>query len=388
PGLPSVHPADDRDCRSRNPPPASLRWGSSISASRPNFRRRASAADRRSSTRRARRRPARPRIRPTRSAKSAPSPVTRRASSIAVNACRSPSASATSCFTALTACPSTKLASHRGYQSRSATPPTSAAPSWTSTTSTSEPGHSSRRPYDPTPTSAIRPAAPASASASAPVSDASRSSESACPNAAPRRARSATRRSRAERSSEAATGSDGVGPGLPGPNPPDVIDWHHPYLAVADLARASRFDELLHHPVDVAVVDEDLDPHLGHEVDGVFRAAVHLGVTPLAPEPLHVRDGQALHAEVLHGVLDVVDLERLDDAHDELHESSIPPSSRRSHAIERVAGLRVLGEVEAGLLVLRRHAHAAAQDLAQHEHDREGHDERPHHRGHDGEHLL
>ena len=31
-------------------------------------------------------------------------------------------------------------------------------------------------------------------------------------------------------------------------------------------------------PVDVVVVDEDLDAHLGHEVDRVLRAAVHLGV--------------------------------------------------------------------------------------------------------------
>src|SRR5512132_1894206 len=143
------------------------------------------------------------------------------------------------------------------------------------------------------------------------------------------------RRSRAVRSSEATTGSEGVGPGLPGPDPPDILDGHDPYLAVADLAGASRFDELLDHPVDIAVVDEDLDPNLGHEVDRVLGAPVHLGVSALAAEPLDVGDGQALHPEVLDGVLHVVDLERLDDAHDELHESSILPSSR---ALTRAPG--------------------------------------------------
>src|SRR3954454_102975 len=60
----------------------------------------------------------------------------------------------------------------------------------------------------------------------------------------------------------------------------------------------------------------------------------------------------------------------------------------RSHALERVAGLRVLAEIEPGLLVFLRHPDAAGQDLAEHEHDAERHGERPHHRGHDREHLL
>src|SRR5215204_4158003 len=144
------------------------------------------------------------------------------------------------------------------------------------------------------------------------------------------------RRSRAVRSSEATTGSEGVGPGLPGPDPPDVVDWHDPYLAVADLAGASRFDELLDHPVDIAVVDEDLDPDLGHEVDGVLGAAVDLRVPALTAETLDVGDREALHAEVLDGVLHVVDLERLDDAHDELHDSTTLPCSSR--ALTRAPG--------------------------------------------------
>src|SRR6266540_1078797 len=197
------------------------------------------------------------------------------------------------------------------------------------------------------------------------------------------------RRSRAVRSSEATAGSEGVGPGLPGPDPPDVLDGHDPYLAVADLAGASRFEELLDHPVDIAIVDEDLDPDLGNEVDRVLGAPVHLGVPALAAETLDVGDGETLHTEVLDGVLHVVDLERLDDAHDELHESWILPCGRgRSHALERVTGLRVLGEVEPGVLVLLRYPDPSGEDLAEHEHDAERHEERPHQCRNDREHLL
>ncbi len=186
PGSPSVHPAHDSDCASRSPPLPSLRLGSSISATRPNFSRRTSAAERRSSISRERRRCASRRMRPTRSANSSRSPVTWRASSQAVSAWRSRSASATSSFTVLAAWPSTNPASQSGYQSRSATSATFVWPSCTSTTSTSEPGLSSARPYEPTAATASRPPwAPAAASDR--VREASSSSASARPNAGPRR---------------------------------------------------------------------------------------------------------------------------------------------------------------------------------------------------------
>ena len=52
-------------------------------------------------------------------------------------------------------------------------------------------------------------------------------------------------------------------------------------------------------PVGVVVVDEDLDAHLRHEVDGVLGTAVHLGVPTLAPEALDLRHGEALDTELL-----------------------------------------------------------------------------------------
>ena len=103
-----------------------------------------------------------------------------------------------------------------------------------------------------------------------------------------------------------------------------------PDLAVADLAGSRRRHEPSTTTLRVVVVDEDLEPDLRHEVDGVLRAAVHLGVAALATEALHFRNGEALHAEPVERVLDVADLERLDDRHDELH--AAPPSQIRSRA--------------------------------------------------------
>ncbi|CFP69250.1 Uncharacterised protein [Bordetella pertussis] len=65
-----------------------------------------------------------------------------------------------------------------------------------------------------------------------------------------------------------------------------------------------------------------LDPQLGQEVDGVFGAAVKLGVAFLASEALHLSDGQALDADVGQGHPHFVQLEGLDDGDDEFHGGS------------------------------------------------------------------
>ena len=76
-------------------------------------------------------------------------------------------------------------------------------------------------------------------------------------------------------------------------------------------------------PPDVVVVREDLDAHLRDEVDLVFRAAVHLGVAPLAIEAPDLRDGETFNADVLQGVFDLIELERLDDADNQFHVASV-----------------------------------------------------------------
>ena len=93
----------------------------------------------------------------------------------------------------------------------------------------------------------------------------------------------------------------------------------HEDLAVADGARARGRGHRGHHLVHEVVGDDQLDLHLGQEVDGVLRAPVELGVPFLPAETAHLRHRHADDAELCQRFLDVVELERLDDRFDLLH---------------------------------------------------------------------
>src|SRR6267142_1947829 len=71
----------------------------------------------------------------------------------------------------------------------------------------------------------------------------------------------------------------------------------------------------------VDAVDEDLD--LGQEADGVFGAAIDFGVALLAPVSLDLGDGHSERPARGQGFAHLVNLERLDDSHDDLH--GFPP---------------------------------------------------------------
>src|SRR2546423_2501994 len=107
--------------------------------------------------------------------------------------------------------------------------------------------------------------------------------------------------------------SYGLGAHLARPDADHLFHRRDPDLAVADLVGAGGGDDGAGHTLDLAVVAQDLDPHLGHEVDRVLRAPVDLGVAALAAEALGLRDGHAVDAEAPEGLLGLVELERLDD---------------------------------------------------------------------------
>src|SRR4051794_7299407 len=124
---------------------------------------------------------------------------------------------------------------------------------------------------------------------------------------------------RPEISHERCIDLQGVRPPLAGPDPDELVDRRRPDLAVADLPGRGR----LHDDVDdisgVVVGNDDVETHLGDEVDGVLRAPVDLGVPLLPAVAVDLGDGQTVHPERLQRRLHVVELERLDDRGHESH---------------------------------------------------------------------
>ena len=68
----------------------------------------------------------------------------------------------------------------------------------------------------------------------------------------------------------------------------------------------------------------DLELDLRQEAHGIFGAAIDFGVALLSPVTLHLGDGQPLNADLGEGVADLVELERLDDGHDDFHWFNLP----------------------------------------------------------------
>src|SRR5207245_3943347 len=66
------------------------------------------------------------------------------------------------------------------------------------------------------------------------------------------------------------------------------------------------------------------------EVDGVLTAAVQLGVALLPAEAAHLGDRHADDADAGQGLLDVVQLERLDDRLDLFHSPTLPGETARA----------------------------------------------------------
>src|SRR2546423_15530879 len=114
-------------------------------------------------------------------------------------------------------------------------------------------------------------------------------------------------------------GSDRITSPFPRADADDVFDRQDEDLSVADptgLGGAlDRFDDLR----DQLVADDDVELHLGQEVDDVLGAAVELGVALLPPESLHLTDRDPLDADCAERLLHLVELEGLDDRLDLLH---------------------------------------------------------------------
>src|SRR6266545_7441908 len=117
---------------------------------------------------------------------------------------------------------------------------------------------------------------------------------------------------------------DGVFALLARPDADHLVDGGHEDLAVADTAGLGGLGDRGQHLVNHVVLDDDLDLDLGHEVDDVRRASVHLLLPPGSPEALHFGDRHSLDTDGAQALLHFVELERLDDGLDLLHRCGSP----------------------------------------------------------------
>src|SRR6185437_567289 len=79
--------------------------------------------------------------------------------------------------------------------------------------------------------------------------------------------------------------------GLAGADAHDLQQVEHEDLSITDLAGVRGLLDRFDRAVDEVDVHCRLDLHLRQEIDDVFGAAIELGVTLLAPEPLDLGDG-------------------------------------------------------------------------------------------------
>ena len=78
-----------------------------------------------------------------------------------------------------------------------------------------------------------------------------------------------------------------------------LLDMRYKYLAIADPPGLRRFADSLDRPGQIFVGHDNLDLHLGQEIDDIFGAAIEFGMALLAPESLGFGDSDALNAGLL-----------------------------------------------------------------------------------------
>lgn len=113
---------------------------------------------------------------------------------------------------------------------------------------------------------------------------------------------------------------EGLGARLVGADTDRGFDGDDEDLAVSDLASLGRFDDRLGGLLGIGVVDDDFDHDLWEEIDGVFTAAVDLGVPFLAAETFYFSHGHTFDADVCECFFYLFEFEGLDDCFDQFHD--------------------------------------------------------------------
>src|SRR5262249_39991422 len=107
------------------------------------------------------------------------------------------------------------------------------------------------------------------------------------------------------------------GIGLAGADAHGAVEAEDEDLSVPDLTGFGGVGDGLDGLVDLIGRHRHLDLDLRQEAHGVFGAAVDFGMALLPPVALDLGHGHAVHADRGESVADLVELERLDDGHDD-----------------------------------------------------------------------
>src|SRR5262245_35066828 len=107
--------------------------------------------------------------------------------------------------------------------------------------------------------------------------------------------------------------------GFAGADADGLVDAEYEYFSVADLAGLGSGGDGVDHLVDLVGRYGHLDLQLGQEAHGIFGAAVDFRMALLAAISLDLGHGHPVHADASERVAHLVQLEWLDDRHDDLH---------------------------------------------------------------------
>src|SRR5262249_5765181 len=114
-------------------------------------------------------------------------------------------------------------------------------------------------------------------------------------------------------------GSEGSSIGFAGADAHGAVEAEDKDLSIPDLTGLGGGSDGIDGLVDLIGCHRDLDFDLRQEAHRIFGAAIDLGVTLLPPVSLDLRHGHPVHADRGQSVADLVELERLDDGHDDFH---------------------------------------------------------------------
>ena len=115
-----------------------------------------------------------------------------------------------------------------------------------------------------------------------------------------------------------------VGTGFTGTDADRLFNRRYKNFAVTDFVGFSCVDDSVDRAVNLIVVQNDFDLHLGKEVDDVFSTTIKLCMAFLTSKAFDLDNRETLNACILQSFFNFVQFERLDDRFDLFH--ALPPS--------------------------------------------------------------